>query len=97
MCYGISDKHRRRLPPGKTHSLAVALAIVICVASAPQSHGQRPHSATQSPAKTEPTARSDPLGRETPRSAMLGFLKYALLEDDETAARYLQPLPGWAT
>jgi len=25
---------------------------------------------------------------------MLGFLKYTLLEDDETAARYLQPPPG---
>ena len=94
MCYGISDNHRRRVQPGRTYSLAVALAIVICVASAPPSQAQLPQSAAQSPAKTEPTARIDPLGRETPRSAMLGFLKYALLEDYETAARYLQPPPG---
>ena len=40
------------------------------------------------PAKAEPTARIDPLERETPRSAMMGFLKYALLEDYETAARF---------
>ena len=88
MCYGISDNNRRRVPPGRTHRLAVALAIVICLASAPPSQAQLPHSAAQSPAKPAPTARIDPLGRETPRSAMLGFLKYALLEDYETAARY---------
>ena len=75
MCYDISDKHRRRLQPGRTHRLAVALAILIFVASAPQPHAQLPHSAAQSPAKPEPTARIDPLGRETPRSAMMGFLK----------------------
>ena len=94
ICYGISDNNRRRVQPGRTHRLAVALAILICEASAPPSQAQLPQSAAQSPANTEPTARIDPLGRETPRSVMLGFLKYTLLEDYETAARYLQPPPG---
>ncbi len=43
---------------------------------------------------TTPTGPIDPLGRETPRSAMMGLLKYGTQEDFATAARYLQPTPG---
>jgi MscS family membrane protein len=41
-----------------------------------------------------PTEPIDPLGRETPRSAMMGLLKYGTQQDLTTAARYLQPTPG---
>ena len=85
--YGASDRNRHRLQPAKTNSLAAALAIFIFIASAPHAQAQLPTSA-KPPAKPEPTARIDPLERETPRSAMTGFLKYALLENYETAARF---------
>ena len=45
----------------------------------------------------EPAKVVDPLGRENPRSAFIGFLKYAESEDFATAARYLQPAPGQDT
>jgi hypothetical protein len=86
--YGASDRNRHRLQPAKTNSLAAALAVFIFIASAPHAQAQLPTSAAKPPAKAEPTARIDPLERETPRSAMTGFLKYALLENYETAARF---------
>jgi MscS family membrane protein len=42
-------------------------------------------------AKTETSAVVDPLGRETPRGAVMGILKYEELGDFENVARYLQP------
>ncbi len=42
------------------------------------------------PPKAAP-AKTDPLGRETPRGAVVGFLKYEQRDDFTTAARYLQP------
>ena len=78
-------------------SLVVVLAIFICVISSATSQAQLPTSAAPPPAKAEPTTPIDPLGRETPRSAMMGLLKYTEREDYETAARYLQPTPGQDT
>ena len=49
------------------------------------------------PAKTEPTAKIDPLERETPRRAVMGFLKYSERQDFANAARYLQPTSGQDT
>jgi MscS family membrane protein len=46
---------------------------------------------------SEPAKVVDPLGRETPRSAFVGFLRYAEREDFTTAVRYLQPAPGQDT
>jgi MscS family membrane protein len=48
----------------------------------------------QAPAKAEAATPTDPLGRETPRGAMMGLLKCTEHEDYEAAARYLQPPPG---
>src|SRR5271157_4992100 len=76
-----------------TFGLRIVLAICLFVGSAAHSPAQLPTSAAP-PAKTEPTAPIDPLGRETPRSAMNGFLKYAARQDFATAARYLQLPPG---
>ena len=91
---GTSDTNRRRLQVRRSHGLAVALAIFIFAAAAPNSQAQLPQAAVKLPTKTEPTVRVDPLERETPHSMMMGFLKYALLEDYEIAGRYLQPVPG---
>ena len=43
---------------------------------------------------TSPVAIRDPLGRETPRNALMGLLKYGAQHDFATAARYLQAPPG---
>ncbi len=55
---------------------------------------------TVEPAQTPTTpaaAPHDPLGRETPRNALMGLLKYGAQQDFVTAARYLQPAPGQDT
>jgi MscS family membrane protein len=94
--YRASDGSRRKLHLGRTYACDVALAFVILVSSA-NSPAQLPTSAAPPPAKAEPTAAIDPLGRQTPRSAMMGLLKCGEDEDYETAARYLQPTPGQET
>ena len=75
----------------------IALTILLFVGSVAHSPAQLPKSATPPPPNAEPATPIDPLGRETPRGAMMGLLKYSLREDYKTAARYLQPTPGRAT
>jgi MscS family membrane protein len=77
-------------------ALRIALAICLFVGSVGYSPAQLPPSSAP-PTKAEPTAPIDPLGRETPRRAMNGMLKYAAREDFATAARYLQLPPGQDT
>jgi MscS family membrane protein len=94
--YRASDRSCR-LHIGKTYALAVALAIFVFVGSTAKSPAQLPKSAAPPPAKGEPTTPIDPLGRTTPRGAVMGLLKCTETEDYETAARYLQPTPGQDT
>jgi MscS family membrane protein len=82
---------------GKTYAFAVALAIFVFVGSTAKSPAQLPTSAPPPPAKAEPTTPIDPLGRTTPRGAVMGLLKCTETEDYETAARYFQPTPGQDT
>lgn len=70
----------------------IALAIFLLVASAATSAAQLPKSSP--PPKAQPTGPVDPLGRQTPRSMVIGFLKYVARNDYSTAARYLQQPPG---
>ena len=79
-----------------TRALRVALSICLFAGAAAHSPAQLPTSAPP-PAKAEPAAPIDPLGRETPRRAVNGLLKYAEREDFATAARYLQMPPGQDT
>ena len=88
--YGASNRNRRSLLR-RTSSFDVALVIFIFAGSLAHSLAQLQTSAPPSPSKTESTTPIDPLGRETPRSAMMGFLKCVQREDYETGARYLQP------
>jgi len=69
--------------------LDIALAVSLILGLAAPSPGQLRKPAAPPPPKAEP-APTDPLGRETPRGAMMGLLKYAEREDFRTAARYLQ-------
>ncbi len=75
-------------------ALAIVLPVFIYLGLAPYSLAQTP---TSPSAKAEPTARIDPLGRETPRGAAMGLLKSAERQDFANAARYLQPTPGQDT
>ena len=94
--YRTSDGNSRRLLLGRTYAFDVAL-VFIFLGSAANSSAQLPTSAAPPPTKADSTARIDPLGRETPLSAMMGLLKCEENEDYETAARYLQPTPGQDT
>ena len=78
-----------------TFALRIVLSIFLIVGSSALSSAQLPTSAA--PAKAEPGAPIDPLGRESPRSAMNGMMKYAARQDFATAARYLQRPPGQDT
>jgi MscS family membrane protein len=89
--YRASDRNRR-FHFRKIYALDVVLAIFVFVGSTANSTAQLPTSAAP-PAKAEPTAPIDLLGRTNPHSAMMGLLKCTEHEDYETAARYLQPVP----
>ena len=80
-----------------TCALGVALSIFLFAGSAAHSVAQLPKSAAPPPAKAEPTAPIDPLGRETPRGTMMGLAKYGERRDYATASRYLQLDPGQST
>jgi MscS family membrane protein len=77
-------------------ALRIAL-IFLLMGSAADSPAQLSTSPAPTSAKAAPTALVDPLGRETPRSAFMGFLKYGERGDLGTAARYLQPTSGQNT
>jgi len=77
----------------RTCALGIALAVLLFAGSAASSPAQ--HLITHAPPpKAQPTVPTDPLGRETPRGAVIGFLKYLTRQDYATAARYLQQPPG---
>jgi len=72
-------------------ALAIMLALFLFAGSLVISSAQLPKSSASPPVKPEST---DPLQRETPRSALESFLKHEGRDDFTTAARYLQAPPG---
>ena len=78
---------------GWNSALGIALTFFLIAASSAISRAQLPKS-TPAPARAETAAIVDPLGRETPRGAVMGLLKYVQREDFVTVARYLQLPPG---
>jgi MscS family membrane protein len=92
MSYGASDQNRRNWRSG-SYRLAVALALFLFVSSSAHSQAHTTAHAAPPPVKAEP-APSDPLGRGTPRSTIMGLAKCIEHEDYENSARYLQPTPG---
>jgi MscS family membrane protein len=82
---------------GKAYALSVAVVLLLLTGAAANSQSQVPAAAAAAAApavKTEAAAPTDPLGRGTPRSSMINFLKYEASGDYETASRYLQLAPG---
>jgi MscS family membrane protein len=80
----------------QSHTRGIILAILLFGGSGAYLSAQHPPSAAPPP-KAEPTEKIDPLERETPRSALFGFLKYGESGDYATAARYLQLPAGQST
>jgi MscS family membrane protein len=81
----------------QTFALTIATALLLAVGSVTTAQAQLPKSLTSTTKEqtTAPAAASvDPLGRDTPRSAMIGFLRYEAAGDFDTAARFLQLPPG---
>jgi MscS family membrane protein len=75
-------------------TLSFVFIILLFGAWTGSSPAQLPKLALTEP-KTEPAAAPlDPLGRQTPRSSMINFLKYQASGDYATAARFLQLPPG---
>ena len=74
-------------------ALRIALTCLLFLGAAAHSAAQAPTSAAP-PAKVELATAVDPLERETPRRAVMSFLKYGERQDFATAARFLQPVPG---
>lgn len=52
------------------------------------------NSASPEPAQARPSIPADPLGRETPRGAVIGFLRAAQDENYPVAVQYFQPPAG---
>jgi MscS family membrane protein len=87
-----SGNHRGGLLRGT--SLGIVLAFFLLFGSGVHSQVHLPASEPPpAPPGTGPTTNVDLLGRETPRGAIMGLLKYIEREDYENAARYLQPTP----
>jgi MscS family membrane protein len=72
--------------------LSLAVAILLLAGADVSAPAQLPLTAPAP--KAEPAATVDPLGRQTPRSSMINFLKYEASGDSETASRFLQLPPG---
>ncbi|HKM66694.1 MAG TPA: mechanosensitive ion channel domain-containing protein [Candidatus Acidoferrum sp.] len=75
--------------------LASLIVLLFCCAAA--AHAQLPGLTISQPtpvAKPESAVPDDPLGRETPRGSLLGFIKAAQDERNDVAIRYFQPPSG---
>ncbi len=75
------------------YTLSFVFAVLFFGGSAVHSSAQLPKVPALEP-KTEPAAPLDPLGRQTPRSSVIGFLKYEAIGDYATATHFLQLPPG---
>lgn len=75
----------------RVHEFAVAVALFLYAGSSANLQAQLAKPTPSPSPKAEPALPADPLGRETPRGAMMGFLKSLSREDYTTAAQYLQP------
>ena len=66
-----------------------AACVVVLVLSQPAPAAQPPAGTAATPATAQPEIPKDPLGRSTPRGALLGFLNAARDGKNELAAQYL--------
>lgn len=81
------SKHERSCPIGRRADVAGLVLLFLQILIVPV-RAQTPKPVS-TPAKAQPTAPQDPLGRTTPRDAVLGFLNTARKGEDQRAAQYL--------
>ena len=74
--------------------LAAVLAVLAVLNSPVSLFAQLPKLPKPASPKPVPIAPTDLLGRESPRGTMMGLLRAAERQDYQTAARYLQTVPG---
>jgi MscS family membrane protein len=86
-------QNEQRISRSLRNFVLSVLAVLLVSGSAVSLPAQLPKLPSTEP-KAEPAAPLDPLGRQTPRSTMIGFLKYQASGDYATAARFLQLPPG---
>jgi MscS family membrane protein len=79
-----------------TYLAGITIALLLFAGSVVRSAAQIPHAvaAAAAAAKAAPATELDPLGRETPRGTVIGFLKSTQREDYATTARYMQLYRG---
>ena len=77
----------------QTYTLRFFFVFLLFGGWALSSPAQLPKLPTPEP-KAEPAPPQDPLGRQTPRSSLINFMKYETSGDYATAARFLQLPPG---
>jgi MscS family membrane protein len=77
----------------QTYTLSFVFAVLLFGGWALSSPAQLPKLRAPEP-KAEPAPPQDPLGRQTPRSSLINFMKYETSGDYPTASRFLQLPPG---
>jgi len=88
------DGSRRRLRFSRIHRLDVVIAVWLFAVSAAYPSAQLKKLPSPPPPKEQTPAPVDLLGRENPRSAIMGLLKCMEEANYGTAALYLQTSPG---
>jgi MscS family membrane protein len=74
--------------------LLLLFLLSVSAAAVPQIPGLAVAAPAPAAAQTAPAIPPDPLGRETPRGMLLGFIKAAQEEHYATAVEYFQPAPS---
>src|SRR5262245_2865400 len=69
--------------------LVLASLLVLLFAAANSGAQNAPASSSATAAPAQPAAPTDPLGRETPRRSVLGFLEAGRNNEDQLAAQFL--------
>ena len=86
-------KNEQRIGRSLGNFAISVLAVLLSLGSAVSSPAQLLKIPKEEP-KAEPAVPVDPLGRQTPRSSLINFMKYDTSGDYITAARFLQLPPG---
>ena len=92
----LQRKNRQGVGPplNHTYTLGRTVAAAFLLAVSGMHSPAQPAKLAPQPTQTVPAQKIDPLGRDTPRSSVMGFLRYEDTGDYSTAAHYLQLPPG---
>src|ERR1700744_2397423 len=98
MSFVRRNRHGEGRSIRKTYPVCLITVLLFAAVAATYSRAQSPASLAatvrSTAVKPEPAAPVDPLGRQTPRSSFINFLRYEASGDNATASRFLQLPPG---